>query len=118
MNFIDPKTDNGFRKIFGSHQSYDVLTEFLNSVLYQGENRIKNIDILNPYQEPRGREILKDTYFDADANLEVKTELKTGEIIFIEIHILNVDGCKKQILYSAAKAYSLQCRVERTPSHV
>jgi predicted transposase/invertase (TIGR01784 family) len=101
MNFIDPKTDFAFKKIFGSQESHGVLINFLNSILYEGQETIQDLDILNPYQAPRIRGV-KDTYLD------VKAKLKTGEIVIIEMQILNVAGFEKRILYNAAKAYSIQ----------
>jgi predicted transposase/invertase (TIGR01784 family) len=101
MNFIDPKTDFAFKKIFGSEESHGVLINFLNSILYEGQDIIQDLDILNPYQAPKIRGV-KDTYLD------VKAELKTGETVIIEMQILNVAGFEKRILYNAAKAYSIQ----------
>ncbi len=35
MNFINPKTDFAFKKIFGSNESKAILISFLNAILYQ-----------------------------------------------------------------------------------
>ncbi len=35
MNFINPKIDYAFKKIFGSEQSKDILISFLNALLYK-----------------------------------------------------------------------------------
>jgi predicted transposase/invertase (TIGR01784 family) len=101
MNFIDPKTDFAFKKIFGSEESHGVLISFLNGILYEGQETILDLDILNPYQAPRIRGV-KDNYLD------VKAKLKTGETVIIEMQVLNVIGFEKRILYNAAKAYSIQ----------
>ena len=101
MIFINPRTDFAFKKIFGSEQSHDILISFLNGVLYAGQSTIQTLTIVNPYQAPiiKG---LKSTYLD------IKAELNTGEIVVIEMQVLNVAGFEKRILYNAAKAYSIE----------
>jgi predicted transposase/invertase (TIGR01784 family) len=101
MRFINPRTDFASKKIFGSEHSPPILISFLNSILYGGEPMIMDLTILNPYQAPRIRGV-KDTYLD------VKARLSGGETVIIEMQVLNVEGFEKQILYNAAKAYSVQ----------
>jgi predicted transposase/invertase (TIGR01784 family) len=101
MRFINPKTDFAFKKIFGSEQSHDVLISFLNAILYNGEDRIRELIILNPYLAPRIRGV-KDTYLDVKATLDNETT------VIIEMQVLNVEGFEKRILYNAAKTYSIQ----------
>ena len=101
MTFINPKTDFAFKKIFGSPQSQLVLISFLNGLLYDGNDTIQSLDILNPYQAPRIRG-MKDTYLD------VKALLDDGTSVIIEMQVLNVEGFEKRILYNAAKTYSTQ----------
>jgi predicted transposase/invertase (TIGR01784 family) len=104
MNFISPTIAFAFKKIFGSEQSQGILVSFLNGLLYGGASIIEDLTILNPYQAPRIRGI-KDTYLD------VKAQLVTGEIVIIEMQVLNVEGFEKRILYNAAKAYSIQLKI-------
>ncbi|MFM9266613.1 PD-(D/E)XK nuclease family transposase [Tychonema sp. BBK16] len=40
MEFINPKIEFGFKKIFASPQSKEVLMSFLNAMLYNGEPTI------------------------------------------------------------------------------
>jgi predicted transposase/invertase (TIGR01784 family) len=101
MQFINPKTDFAFKKIFGSDQSKEVLLSFLNALLYNGEAIIEDLTLINPYQAPRISGI-KSTYLD------VKARLSSGEGVIIEMQVLNVAGFQKRILYNAAKAYSMQ----------
>ncbi len=101
MRFISPKTDFAFKKIFGSEQSHDVLVSFLNALLYGGDRRISQLEILNPYLSPRIRGV-KDTYLD------VRAKLDNGTSVIIEMQVLNIEGFEKRILYNAAKAYSIQ----------
>jgi predicted transposase/invertase (TIGR01784 family) len=101
MNFINPKTDFAFKKIFGSEESQDILISFLNALIYNGDRTIKHLEILDPYLAPRIRGI-KDTYVD------VKATLDSDKNVIIEMQVLNVESFEKRILYNAAKAYSIQ----------
>ena len=91
MKFISPKTDFAFKKIFGSEQSHDVLISFLNAMLYDGQSRISQLEILNPYLAPRIRGV-KDTYLD------VKAKLDNGTSVIIEMQVLNIEGFELMIL--------------------
>ena len=104
MIFINPKTDFAFKKIFGSEQSQEILISFLNGILYDGENVIQSVNILNPYQAPRIRG-MKDTFLD------VKATLSGGQTVIIEMQVLNVEGFEQRVLYNAAKAFSTQLNI-------
>jgi predicted transposase/invertase (TIGR01784 family) len=101
MMFINPKTDYAFKKIFGSSQSKDILISFLNAIIYEGEDIVKDLEIINPHLPPQ-IEGLKDTYLD------VKAKLKDGSIVIIEMQVLNVESFGKRVLYNAAKTYAFQ----------
>ncbi len=101
MNFISPKTNFGFKKIFGSDQSKDILISMLNGFLYAGEPTITDLEILDPYQGPK-------VWGGKDTYLDVKARLKDGTLVIIEMQVLNLAGFEKRILYNAAKGYVLQ----------
>ncbi len=101
MQFINPKTDFAFKKIFGSDQSKAILISFLNALLYHEQPTIEDLEILNPYLAPKIAG-MKDTYVD------VRARLRGGRNVIIEMQVLNVEGFEKRILYNAAKAYSDQ----------
>jgi predicted transposase/invertase (TIGR01784 family) len=101
MQFINPKTDFAFKKIFGSEENKQVLISFLNAMLYEGNPTIQDLRILNPYVAPRIRG-MKDTYLD------VKAQLDNQSFVIIEMQVLNVEGFEKRILYNAAKSFSTQ----------
>ena len=42
MNFINPKTDFAFKKIFGSDDSKDILISFFNPLLYEAQPVIED----------------------------------------------------------------------------
>ena len=48
MRYINPKTDFAFKKIFGSAGSQGILRSFLNGVLYEGQDRIASLVIVDP----------------------------------------------------------------------
>ena len=51
MNFVNPKNDIAFKKIFGNEKKKEILISFLNAVLdLKSAFEIQTIDILNPYQ--------------------------------------------------------------------
>jgi predicted transposase/invertase (TIGR01784 family) len=102
--YINPKTDFAFKKIFGSKESEDILISFLNAILYNEQDIIQDLVILDPYQAPRIKGI-KDSYLD------VKATLQDGKTVIIEMQVLNVLGFEKRVLYNAAKAFSIQLGV-------
>lgn len=101
MHFISPKTDFGFKRIFGSPQSKNILISFLNALLYDGESVIANLEILDPYQMPR-------LYGLKDSFLDVKAQLASGTFVIIEMQVIYLEGFEKRILYNAAKGYTIQ----------
>jgi predicted transposase/invertase (TIGR01784 family) len=68
MNFISPKTDFAFKKIFGSTDSKDILISFLNAILYGGQPTVKDLEIIDPYSASRVTG-LKDTFLDVKAKI-------------------------------------------------
>ena len=71
MRFINPKLDYAFKKIFGSDDSQDILISFLNAIIYEGKNKIKSLEIIDPYSHGQV-EILKDSFLDVGAVLDNK----------------------------------------------
>ncbi|WP_347179573.1 PD-(D/E)XK nuclease family transposase, partial [Roseofilum halophilum] len=49
MQFISPKTDFAFKRIFGSQESKDILISFLNALIYDGNPNITDLEIIDPY---------------------------------------------------------------------
>jgi predicted transposase/invertase (TIGR01784 family) len=101
MKFLDVKTDYAFKKVFGSEKSKDILKSFLNAIVYDGEKRIKDLEILDPYNIPMIKG-MKDTYVD------VKAVLDDNSKVIIEMQVLFHTSFEKRILYNAAKNYSKQ----------
>ncbi|MEG3902632.1 Rpn family recombination-promoting nuclease/putative transposase [Microcoleus sp. B4-C5] len=103
MNFINPKTDFGFKKIFASPQSKEVLISFLNAMLYNAEPTITDLEIIDPYAAPSITG-LKDTYLD------VKAKITGNKTVIIEMQVINVEAFTKRVIYNAAKTYATQLK--------
>ena len=104
MKFISPKTDFAFKKIFGSIHSKNILISFLNAIVYNNQNIIQSLEIINPYN-PGVTNTLKETYLD------VKAFLDNGSTVIIEMQVLNVEDFEKRVIYNLAKAYGNQLDV-------
>ena len=104
MKFISPKTDFAFKKIFGSIHSQKILISFLNAIVYDNQNIIQSLEIINPYN-PGVTNTIKDTYLD------VKAILDNGSTVIIEMQVLNVEDFQKRVIYNLAKAYGNQLDV-------
>ncbi|MEG4579896.1 Rpn family recombination-promoting nuclease/putative transposase [Microcoleus sp. MON1_C5] len=103
MNFINPKTEFGFKKIFASPQSKDILISFLNALLYDAQPTIEDLEIIDPYAAPSVTG-LKDTYLD------VKAKITGNKTVIIEMQVINVEAFTKRVVYNAAKTYATQLR--------
>ena len=103
MEFVNPKTDFGFKKIFASPQSKEVLMSFLNAMLYKGEPTITDLEIIDPYAAPAITG-LKDTYLD------VKAKITGNKTVIIEMQVINVEAFTKRVIYNAAKTYATQLK--------
>lgn len=103
MRFISPKIDCALKKIFGSDESQDILISFLNAIIYDGKNKIKSLEIIDPYN-PGQVQILKDSF------LNVRAVLDDNSTVIIEMQVANVAGCENRVIYNAAKFYSNQLK--------
>ena len=92
MKFINPKVDYAFEKI---------LISFLNAIIYDGENIIESLTIVNPFN-PDQIISFKDTYLD------VKAVLVDGSIVVIEMQVARMTAFNKRVAYNLAKAYANQ----------
>ena len=103
MNFINPRIDFAFKKIFGDEKHKEILISFLNAILYEGQTIIQDLQILDPYSAPKVSG-LKDTFLD------VKARLMDGTQVIIEMQVLAVAAFGKRVLYNVAKTYSAQLK--------
>ena len=111
MNFLNPKTDLAFKKIFGSDASREIVISFLNAVLdLAGDDAIIDVSILDPHLAPK-IEGMKDTYLD------VRVKDQRGRSYIVEMQVLNVEGFEKRVLYNACKVYVNQL-AKGEPYHI
>ena len=102
MQFLNPRTDFAFKKIFSSAQSKDILLSFLNAILnLESPYKLMDITVLDPYQAPKISG-LKSSFLD------IKAQDQTGRFYIIEMQVLNVESFEKRILYNACKTYANQ----------
>ncbi len=104
MEFINPKTDFAFKKIFGSNQSKKILISFLNALIYDSQSIIQDLEIIDPYNAGNSVD-LKDTYLDVEAILNDKT------IVIIKMQVLNVAAFEKRVVYNLSKTYTNQLKI-------
>ncbi|MBW8049684.1 MAG: Rpn family recombination-promoting nuclease/putative transposase [Cytophagales bacterium] len=102
MRFVDVKNDVAFRKIFGSENKKEILISFLNAVLkLKNERKIKNIDILNPFQAPKIKGF-KETIID------IRAKDRRGVSFIIEMQVAEKLGFDKRVQFYISKEYSSQ----------
>ena len=97
---IDPKVDYAFKRIFGSEESRETLTELLNAVLAgSGVRPIREVEILNPFST---REVLDDRL----AILDIRARDDLGREWLIEMQMLAHRAFRERLLYYLAKDYA------------
>ena len=101
MRFIDPKIDFAFKKIFGSSDSKDILSNFLNAILYEAQPLIEDLEIIDSQPE-------NPTLGAQETRLDVKATINGDRIALVEIQLINVPSFGNRVLYNAAKSYSQQ----------
>ena len=103
MKFIDPRSDIGFKKIFGNEKHPEVLLSFINAVLNLA-SPIVTLELINPYQAPR-LQFLKET------TLDVKATDAKGQRFIVEMQMEAGDAFGKRSQYYAFKSYVEQLKV-------
>ena len=101
MNFISPKTDFAFKKIFGSTDSKDILISLLNALIYNANPVIQDLEIIDPYNPGNGVD-RKDSYLD------VKAVLDNGSTVLIEMQRLKGASFEKRVIYNLMATYANQ----------
>jgi predicted transposase/invertase (TIGR01784 family) len=91
--YINPFTDFGFKKLFGSEFNKDLLIDFLNQVLGERE-QIKDLTYLNPEQ-------LGNAPTDRKAVFDLYCESSTGEKFIIEFQNVPQQFFKDRSLFYA-----------------
>ena len=99
MQFIDPRTDYAFKRIFGSKEGRGPLISMLNAVMgLEGDRAVTEVTIDNPYQPPPVVGLKR-------SFLDVKAQDAQGTRYLIEMQVEPVREFAKRIVYNASKAY-------------
>jgi predicted transposase/invertase (TIGR01784 family) len=102
MNFVNPKNDIAFKKIFGNEKKKEILISFLNAVLdLKGAFEIQTIEILNPYQIPHLVDL-------KESSLDVRATDKRGVTFIVEMQMESKSFLRQRVSFYVAKAYSSQ----------
>ncbi|KJR42348.1 transposase [Candidatus Magnetoovum chiemensis] len=99
MRFADVKSDIAFKKVFANENRKEILISFINAVLgLEGDKKIADIIILNPYQAPKIASLKETT-------LDIRAKSKEGVTFIVEIQVQKKVGFAKRVLFYTGKAY-------------
>ena len=100
--YLDPRNDLAFRKIFGTEKHKGIPIHFLNAALeLEGKERIVDLEFLNTKQLPE-IERRKESIVD------VLVRDQAGTRYIVEMQVAKVEGFEKRAQYYAAKTYCSQ----------
>ena len=92
--FINPYTDFGFKKLFGTELNKDLLISFLNALFNNSEKEIEDIQYLNG-------ENLGDGYGDRSSIFDVYCKTKNGSRFIVEMQKAEQSYFKDRSVYYA-----------------
>jgi len=92
--YINPFTDFGFKKLFGTEVNKDLLIDFLNELIH-GKGKITNVKYLN--SEQLGR-----TEYDRKAVFDIFCQTDTGEKFIVEMQKSKHDFFKERSVFYAS----------------
>ena len=92
--YINPFTDFGFKKLFGTEVNKDLLMDFLNELIHS-EGKIKEVKYLNPEQLGRSED-------DRRAVFDIYCETETGETFIVEMQKAKLNFFKDRSVYYAS----------------
>ncbi|MBR6141553.1 MAG: PD-(D/E)XK nuclease family transposase [Bacteroidaceae bacterium] len=91
--YINPYTDFGFKKLFGTEMNKDLLISFLNA-LFNGHEVVRNVTFLNG-------EHFGESYLDRKAIFDVFCENEKGEKFIVEMQKAEQNYFKDRSVYYA-----------------
>ena len=100
--YINPFTDFGFKKLFGTEINKDLLMDFLNELL-RGKGKIVELTYLN--NEQLGR-----TEYDRRAVFDIHCETDTGEKFIVEMQKAKHNFFKDRSVFYATFPISEQAK--------
>jgi len=93
--YINPFTDFGFKKLFGTEVNKDLLIDFLNELIHHGEGKITEVKYLNTEQLGR-------TEYDRKAVFDIFCQTETGEKFIVEMQKSKHDFFKERSVFYAS----------------
>ena len=95
--YINPYTDFGFKKLFGTEMNKDLLISFINALFDNKRKRIVDIEYINP-------ENLGDGYGDRRSVFDVYCSTKDGSRFIVEMQKAEQSYFKDRCLYYSSFA--------------
>jgi predicted transposase/invertase (TIGR01784 family) len=92
--YINPFTDFGFKKLFGTEVNKDLLMDFLNELI-RCQGKIKEVKYLNSEQLGRSED-------DRRAVFDIYCETETGETFIVEMQKAKLNFFKDRSVYYAS----------------
>ena len=109
--YINPYTDFGFKKLFGTEMNKDLLISFLNALLQNDEKEIEDLQYLNS-------ENLGDGYVDRKAVFDVYCKTKDGGRFIVEMQKAEQAYFKDRSVYYATTPIRQQAPKGRWDYHL
>jgi len=98
---FNPMNDVAFKFIFGKEERKQITIDFLNTVLHKSlKNEIKDITFRQTEMIPDGDE-------GKLSRLDIACELDTGELVDVEVQVINYNNMQRRILFYWARLYLL-----------
>jgi len=100
---LDPRFDWCFKRIFtaSEEQSKIALIDFLNSILFDGKDIIKDLTVLN-------NEMPVESYQQKKARFDIRVIFQNGEQALVEMELKAKDNFFKRSLHNISRMYSSQ----------
>jgi predicted transposase/invertase (TIGR01784 family) len=102
--YINPFTDFGFKKLFGTEPNKDLLIDFLNELLRKDEGEIRDITFLS--KEQLGR-----TIDDRKAIFDIYCENESGDKFIVELQKAKQNYFKDRSIYYST--FPIQSQAEK-----
>ena len=109
--YINPYTDFGFKKLFGTELNKDLLISFLNALFNDEKRRIKDVQFLNAEQ-------LGDSYDDRRAVFDVYCMAKDGSRFIVEMQKAEQEYFKDRSVYYATAPIREQAKKGKWNYHL
>lgn len=95
--YVTPRVDIAFKKLFGVEENKDLLISLINSIVSE-EDQVIDIHLLNPYNPKNFRD-------DKLSILDIKAKSHTGKLYNIEMQISDDGDYNKRALFYWARCY-------------